>query len=314
LTYDECPSKFWLAPRPGHAGAFDVKVEPAPVLQEQETPSLLKPPRLSRRRPAPFAMIQTRNGTSHLFDSWEHVSKRVRAAVDIRIFLDFDGTLVRYYDRPEDVKLTSKCRRILERLSRHRRVHLAIVSGRRNAALRKYVRVPRLKLLGLFGWEKRGRPALPRKTSVALRRLRSALAPLPASFPGIHVENKGISIAVHFRGAPPEAQRSVRIWIRGLLKRIRGPFGVIQSNHSCEIVPRQVKGKGVAMREFTRGLRTPFLPIYVGDDLTDEPAFLALRRGITVRVGPVSRTKARFRLRNPGEVCAFLERLEEELS
>jgi len=266
------------------------------------------------RRPAAFAMTQTRNIASHLFDSWEHVSKRVRAAIDIRIFLDFDGTLVRYHDRPEDVKLSSKCRRILEKLSGHRRVHLAIVSGRRNAALRKYIQVPHMKLLGLFGWEKTGRPALPRETRVALRRLRSVLAPLPALFPGIRVEDKGICVAVHFRGASPEAQRCVQTWIRGLPTRIRRPFRVIQSNHAWEIVPRQVKGKGVAMREFTRGVRTPFLPIYVGDDLTDEPAFLALRRGITVRVAPVSRTNARFRLRNPEEVCAFLERLEEELS
>ena len=265
------------------------------------------------RRPAAFAMTQTRNATSHLFDSWEHVSRRVRAAIDIRIFLDFDGTLVRYYDRPEEVKLSSKCRRILEKLSRHRRVHLAIVSGRRNAALRKYIRVPHVNLLGLFGWEKTGRPAFPRKTRVVLHRLRSVLAPLPALFPGIRVEDKGICVAVHFRGASHEAQRSVQTWIRGLPTRIRRPFRVIQSNHAWEIVPRQVKGKGVAMREFTRGVRTPFLPIYVGDDLTDEPAFLALRRGITVRVAPVSRTNARFRLRNPEEVCAFLERLEEEL-
>jgi len=294
--------------------AVSAKAEPAPALREQETPLRRKPSGIGRRWPVPIAMIQTGNAAPHLFDSWEQVSEKIHAAEDIRIFLDFDGTLVRYYDRPEDVKLTSKCRRILERLSRHRRVHLAIVSGRRNAALRKYVRVPRLKLLGLFGWEKRGRPALPRKRRVALRRLRSALAPLPESFPGIHLEDKGISLAVHFRGTTPETQRSVRTRIRGLLKGIRCPFRVIQSNHACEIVPRQVEGKGVAMREFTRGLRKPFLPIYVGDDLTDEPAFLALRRGITVRVGLVSRTKARFRLRNPEEVSAFLERLEEELS
>jgi trehalose-phosphatase len=99
-----------------------------------------------------------------------------------------------------------------------------------------------------------------------------------------------------------------------LLARIRPNFRVIQSNHACEIVPVHVLGKGVAMREFTRALRTPFLPIYVGDDLTDEPAFLALRGGITVRVGPFSRTRAHFRLKDPEEVRRFLERLEEELS
>src|ERR1700737_2065622 len=173
---------------------------------KQENPSRWKPPGTGRRRSAPFAMTQTRDGAPHLFDSWEQVSKEIRAANDIWIFLDFDGTLVRYYDRPEDVRLSGKCRRILLRLGRYRRVHLAIVSGRRNAALRKYVRVPRMKLLGLFGWEKSGRQALPRRTKAALRGLRSVLAPLPESFPGIHVEDKGISYAVHFRGASPEAQ------------------------------------------------------------------------------------------------------------
>jgi len=270
------------------------------------------------RRPAPFAMTQTRNSVPHLLDCggdcWQQISKKIRAATDLWIFLDFDGTLVRYYDRPEDVKLTGKCRRILTRLGRRRRVHVVIVSGRRNAALRKYVRVPRAKLLGLFGWEKGGRPALPRKTREALRRLRPVLAPLPASFPGILVEDKGISYAVHFRGALPEEQRRVQAWIRGLLARIGPDFRVIPSNHSWEIVPRQVQGKGVAMREFVRSLGASFLPIYVGDDLTDEPAFVALRRGITVRVAPASRTKARYQLRNPEEVCIFLERLEEEIS
>ena len=269
---------------------------------------------MGRRRSSPFPMTPTRASTPHLFDCWDLVTKKIHDAIEIWIFLDFDGTLVRYYDRPEDVKLSGECRRVLTRLTRHRRVHMAIVSGRRNAALRKYVRVPRMKFLGLFGWEKSGRPALPRRTKAALRRLRSVLAPLPVLFPGILVEDKGISSAVHFRGAPVESQRGVQSWVRGLLKRIPPDFGVIRSNHACEIVPRQVRGKGVAMREFISGLRRPVLPIYVGDDLTDEPAFAALRQGITVRVGSDFATKARFRLENPEEVCAFLKRLEGEFS
>src|SRR6266567_4284118 len=98
-------------------------------------------------------MTPSRSATPHLFDRWGQITKKIHGAFDIWIFLDFDGTLVRYYDRPEDVKLSGECRRVLTRLIRHRRVHVVIVSGRRNAALRQLIRVPRVKFMGLFGWE-----------------------------------------------------------------------------------------------------------------------------------------------------------------
>jgi trehalose 6-phosphate phosphatase len=261
-----------------------------------------------------IAMNRTKSDVPHLFDCWGLISNKIRAANDIRLFLDFDGTLVPYYDRPEEVKLGGQCRRILTRLTRHNHLHLAIVSGRRNAALRKYVPVPRTQFLGLFGWEKRGGPVLPGKTREALLSLRSVLAPLAGSFPGIRVEDKGASYAVHFRGASPDTQRGVQLRIRRLIARLHPDFRVIRSNHACEIVPPQVRGKGLAMHEVGRVLRAPFLPIYVGDDLTDEPAFVELRRGITVRVGPFLRTSAHFRLKDPQEVFTFLKWLEEELS
>jgi trehalose-phosphatase len=266
------------------------------------------------RRLAAFNMNQTSSGVPYLFDGWEQISKRVREAADIRLFLDFDGTLVAYRDSPEDVKLSLPCRRVMARLARHRRVHVAIVSGRRNAALRNYIQVPGIQFLGLFGWEKRGRPAISRRTRIALRGLRPGFAVLAAMFPEIRVEAKGISYSIHYRGASPNARRRVLLRIRILLSRAGPGIRVIQSNHASEIVPREVQGKGVAMSQFVQGLRASFLPIYVGDDLTDEPAFGALRSGITVRVGPFSKTRAHFRLPDPDEVCIFLERLEGEIS
>src|SRR2546423_6636289 len=130
----------------GRSNSGRLQVAAAPLARQRSAASGNPP---LWRRPAPFAMTQPRNATSHLFDSWEHVSKRVRAAIDIRIFLDFDGTLVRYYDRPEDVKLTSKCRRILESLSRHRRGLIACCSVRRKAPLPQDIPVPRPQLLRL---------------------------------------------------------------------------------------------------------------------------------------------------------------------
>ena len=82
------------------------------------------------------------------------------------------------------------------------------------------------------------------------------------------------------------------------------------------MVPREVAGKGPVVREAMRGARQPFLPVYVGNDVTDEPAFDALSGGITVRVGAArsASTKARYRLADPEEVRRFIEQLEGELS
>jgi trehalose-phosphatase len=73
-------------------------------------------------------------------------------------------------------------------------------------------------------------------------------------------------------------------------------------------------GKGAAAEEFLAQWETPALPIYMGDDTTDESAFAALRAGITVRVGVTRRTRARFRLRDPREVWDFLRRLAKEVT
>src|SRR5258708_19662492 len=214
-------------------------------LLEQEISLQDKPPEKGRRRPALIGMSQSQNGIPNILDCggncWEDISRQIRAAMSIWIFLDFDGTLVRYYDRREDVKLGSECRRTLLRLSSNRRVHLAIVSGRRNVALREHFQIPRVKLLGLFGWEKSGRPPLSPRIKAAVPGLRSALAPLPKLFPGILIENKGISYAVHFRGLPPETQKRARAWFRRLVARTGPDFRFLLRHPASEIPPRHCK-------------------------------------------------------------------------
>ena len=81
-------------------------------------------------------MTQTKRGVPHLFDRWEQISKKIYAANDIRLFLDFDGTLVPYCDSPEDVKLSGEGRRILERLARHRRTAKRRATQVRSSAAR----------------------------------------------------------------------------------------------------------------------------------------------------------------------------------
>jgi len=253
-------------------------------------------------------------GVPHLFDCWEQVLPRFEEANHVHLFLDFDGTLAPLHPSPRDVKLSGGLRRTLRRLSQNRRVHVAIVSGRRRAALRRFISVPQIELMGLFGSEKNGELILPLKTRAALPRLRSRFQSGAVEYPGVFFEEKGVSFAIHFRKAPAAIQQRARAWIRRLVPRFHPNFHVIQTNNAWEIVPREVQGKGIAVRDYMRRLRARGLAIYLGDDLADEPAFQALRRGITVRVGPLSPTAAHFRLENPDEVNTFLGRLEEELS
>src|SRR5579862_9119788 len=97
--------------------------------RSEETPGRRKQRGTRWGRLTSSNMTNTSNGVPHLFDCWKQISKKISATKDIRLFLDFDGTLVPYCDAEEDVKLSGACRRLLMRLVRHRRVHVAIVSG-----------------------------------------------------------------------------------------------------------------------------------------------------------------------------------------
>jgi trehalose-phosphatase len=260
-------------------------------------------------RPARVPAISTRP----LFDFWKQISRRLKAARDVRLFLDFDGTIVDFRDRPDQVTLDGKMRTALQRVAAHPLVHVAIVSGRRRASLLQYVNVPRVQFFGLYGWERADglHPA-----HVALDKISEArvvLSELPNEVPGIYIEDKEVSLAVHFREVSPEAQRRAHAWLRREIGRFREDLRITRASNVWEVVPRGIRGKGLAVRELLRGVRGPFLPIYVGDDLTDEPPFSVLRAGITVLVGPLRRTKARYHLQNTTEVRLFLQRLEAAL-
>ena len=271
-----------------------------------------------RRPPAKPRKKNTRSGparrVSPVFDSWREISRRVGAAQNIALFLDFDGTLVDFRPRPHMVKLNARTRTVLRKLAAHRAVRVMVVSGRRRASLLRFVKVPRVVLHGLYGWENEAGLSLSSAVAGKISRVRAALASLPAKAPGIFIEEKGISLAVHFRDASAQSERHARAHLRKLLAVCRPHLGIIRAGNVWEVAPTHIHGKGHAVRKLLRELGAGFLPIYLGDDLTDEPAFRALRKGITILVGSRRPTGAHFSLRNPAQVCIFLERLERLLT
>jgi trehalose 6-phosphate phosphatase len=264
--------------------------------------------------PSKKTHTRTAGRPSPVFDSWRDISLRVRAAKNIALFLDFDGTLVDFRPRPDQVELSARTRAALRKLARHRAVRVIIVSGRRRASLLQFIKVPRIFLHGLYGWEKEYGLRLPETTTRKLAQARPILGALLNDAPDIFIEDKGISFAVHFRDASAQSERRARVRLRKLIMRFRPHLGIIRAGNAWEVAPRHVRGKGHAVRKLYRELGgATFLPIYVGDDLTDEPAFKALRKGITVLVGLRRSTSAHFWLQNPAQVGVFLERLEQLL-
>ena len=252
-------------------------------------------------------------GARHLFECWSRVAKRLKAAGRVALFLDFDGTLVPFRPRPKDVRLDPPTRRILSRLAGNPRVRVWIISGRRYADVRRRAGIPAVRYLGLHGWERGDRRGFPGHARVWIEAARQLLSAGLASFPNIWIEDKGLCLVIHYRRAAASEVRRARPLVRAILKAFDSDLRLMDGNKIWEVLSKEVRGKGDAVREILAELSKPSLACYVGDDTTDEAGFAALPRGITVRVGKPRATRARFSLRNPKEVGQFLERLEAEI-
>jgi trehalose 6-phosphate phosphatase len=250
----------------------------------------------------------------HLFHSWPQVIHRFEAKSTIALFLDFDGTLVPIQARPEDVWLDDATRRTLSRLVRSPRFRLWIVSGRRRADVRARVRVPGIRYLGLHGWEGRAAGAITEEAREAVACAKSWLACLLLSVPGVWLEDKGLTLAIHYQSVAEDGVRKARKFVEGVLAPFDDTLQLIRGKKVWELAPRELGDKGVAVASELSAAGSRAVPIFIGDDLMDEPAFCALSCGVTVRVGRPCRTHARYRLSSVEQVHQFLERLEGEFA
>lgn len=250
----------------------------------------------------------------YLFRAWREIAAPIRNAETCALLLDFDGTLVKLQRNPWEVRVPLRTKRLLERLSRNPRLFVAIVSGRRCQDLQTRIGVDTLHFIGLHGAEEQGKPtqissASARNLATAQRGARTRMAAMH----GMRIEDKGMSFAVHYRQASPPIARAAKFCLMDVVSPLQDTLRVLEGAMVWEVLPNEIRGKSGAVRDLLAGFPPGTPAIYIGDDGTDEAAFCALGDQITIRVGKVQKSNAKYYVRDPGEVIRFLLRLEAEL-
>jgi trehalose 6-phosphate phosphatase len=195
--------------------------------------------------------------------------RRLRASPRAGLFLDFDGTLSEIAPRPELALPHPRARAALARLVGRYEV-VAVVSGRPSEEVRRLLGVPGVSVVGLYGLPPGDRPPLPPGVREAVREAASAVE-------GAWVEDKGASLAVHYRGAPDPGSAERRL--RSRLERLARAEGLLllRGRMVLELAPPKTPGKG-AVVEAEATARALEACLYGGDDLADLDAFAALDR------------------------------------
>ena len=183
------------------------------------------------------------------------------------------------------------------------------MSGRRLADLQRHANIPGVRLLGLHGWEKRG-AALPPSQKALLHETKVWLAQRLPALPGMEVEDKGYALAVHYRGAKLPAETTAKQVMFAARNHFRPGLRLLKGKKIWELLPRAIVGKGPATQLLLDALPPDTLPIFMGDDVSDESAFSVIKSGLAIHVGGSTRTNAHFCLSDPREVRELLERLE----
>lgn len=229
------------------------------------------------------------------------------------LFLDFDGTLAEIAPDPGAVRVPAALPVALARLSGRLSGALAIISGRPIAEIDHFLAPFSSPASGLHGLERRDRPDGPVSAAERLAAIDDVIARFAASpaAAGVLVEDKGATVAFHFRSAP-ERGPAVVATVRAIVSELSGVV-TVEGKMVIEVKPGGMH-KGSAIRAHLS--EAPFgarVPVFLGDDVTDEDGFAAVidRGGVAVKVGP-GPTRAPYRLADVAAVHGWLAELADD--
>ena len=230
-----------------------------------------------------------------------------RRGARVLVALDVDGTIAPIVEKLGRARVPAATLRVLDRLTRTRGVTVALVSARSRRVLKRLVDLPRARVAAQYGLEGVVAPAasLRKRWRRTAARIAADLGPVADAFPGAVLERKTMAAALHERGVPAGRLPALRRALRRVAATARPlGFAPVRGHRVTEFVPRGYdKGRALKM---LRKRYAPAAVFYFGDSEADEPAFAVLgRNDFPVRVGP-GPTRARYRVRGPGDVARFL--------
>ncbi len=232
----------------------------------------------------------------------------------VLLMLDFDGTLVPIVDDPADCYLSPEVRRYLSMICHTKGFAVAVISGRSLSDIKKRVSVEGLYYSGSHGLEISG-PAFDFVHPDAVRikpvmdRLRKLITRNMGRIEGFTIEKKPFSFSCHYRMMEKRNVGKTTKKLIALLSQdsTHEHITVMRGKKVIEAIPRIDWSKGNAVQVIMDYLRHKFMPIYVGDDTTDEFAFRVLNDvGLTVRICRSKKSSARYYLREQKEIVPFL--------
>lgn len=257
----------------------------------------------------------------YLIDNTHKILERIDKSDETFLFLDYDGTLVSFKDRPQDVVTPQEVKTVLTRLLENPKFRVFIVSGRVLYEIKQLLNINGLSFVALHGLEielSNGKKFFWKQAE----NIRSILEEIKEKTlkdfkneKGVHIENKKFTLAFHYRLLPNEKIKKTVEKFENIIKKIdiNNMLNMIHGAKVVEIRPKGWdKGKAVELILNNVAKSKNYLPIYIGDDTTDEDAFKQIeKQGITILVENKTNrsTSAKYWLKDTDDVLMFLQSL-----
>lgn len=225
---------------------------------------------------------------------------------DWALFFDIDGTLIELAPTPKAVVVPAALREDLAALDRALGA-VALISGRSLSSIDALFNPLVLPASGQHGAEARiGGQTLVVPPLPGLRAIVAPLRQFAARHPGILIEDKGNSVAIHYRTAPALADEVAAV-TRSLIADC-AQLEALSSKMAVDIKPRAVSKGGAVAWFMTQPSFATRVPVFVGDDRTDEAGFVTVnqRGGLSIRVGERQGSSARYSLDSPAAVREWI--------